>query len=410
MEPDNPEHENPALTAIFNAALPRVAQILAEFGDNHPVVRDFSTKKLVQRHREAGEWMKKLGLVIAPELEAVLTEPQLTLLKDNELTHLLKGAGATPQGDGCGLGHVHRGPLSAKTASVALEHMLQFNRAHTVYDADSRLPMYRRDSPSYSESTEAIPILVKRRDEEMGEGRPKKRAKRPNREPPATTVGADSGKGGWKLRPRKLKFHPTVVRALSQQKTVAKTLAQMFDAEQGREIEEQPKVVLDTDEALGACYEHTTPKPKLHKPAPANFKLRLAGQAIRPSRSDKSGCPPTNNSILRSYVQAPENQGPMAGGPQLHNLLLEELDEERLVDSVLGHGGNARRIFLPRRDARGYAARGNAAVVALIVRAKHTLNAGTTQNMVSVSIIKIEEKGGKQVVTSWVENQERTPA
>ncbi|KAJ7453883.1 hypothetical protein FB451DRAFT_1185165 [Mycena latifolia] len=92
MEPDDPEHENPALTAIFNAALPRVAQILAEFDDNHPVVRDFneyfSTKKLVQRHREAGEWMKKLGLAITPELEAVLTEPQLTLLKDNELTHL----------------------------------------------------------------------------------------------------------------------------------------------------------------------------------------------------------------------------------------------------------------------------------------------------------------------------------
>ncbi|KAJ7438877.1 hypothetical protein FB451DRAFT_1378111 [Mycena latifolia] len=97
-------------------------------------------------------------------------------------------------------------PLSAKTASVALKHMLQFNRAHTVYDADFRPPMYRRDSPSYSESTEAIPILVKRRgDEEMGEERPKKRAKRPNREPPATTVEADSGKGGRKLRPRKVR-------------------------------------------------------------------------------------------------------------------------------------------------------------------------------------------------------------
>ncbi|KAJ7466295.1 hypothetical protein FB451DRAFT_1369605 [Mycena latifolia] len=79
-----------------------------------------------------------------------------------------------------------------------------------------------------------------------------------------------------------------------------------------------------------------------------------------------------------------------------------------------GHQGlplhRIRDIDLAAGDARGYAARGNAAVVALIVRAKHTLNAGTTQNMVSVSIIKIEEKGGKQVVTSWVENQERTPA
>ncbi|KAJ7486717.1 hypothetical protein FB451DRAFT_1534719 [Mycena latifolia] len=252
MEPDDPEHENPALTAIFNTALRRVAKTLAEFDDNHPVVRDFneyfSTKKLVQRHREAVEWMKKLGLAVTPELEAVLTEPQLTLLKDNELTHLkeperhrrVMGVGSvllqllaiqTELGEplnlngdlvadlrdravvACSSDGVEAlqamftaVPLSAKTVSVALKHMLQFNRAHTVYDTDFRPPMYRRDSPSYSESTEAIPILVKRRgDEEMSEERPKKRAKRPNRKPPATTVEADSGKGGRKLRPRKVR-------------------------------------------------------------------------------------------------------------------------------------------------------------------------------------------------------------
>ncbi|KAJ7693019.1 hypothetical protein B0H17DRAFT_1132728 [Mycena rosella] len=45
-----------------------------------------------------------------------------------------------------------------------------------------------------------------------------------------------------------------------------------------------------------------THKPKPHKPVPAKFKLRLAGQAIRPSHSDKSAHP--WSSSPQSYHEA----------------------------------------------------------------------------------------------------------
>ncbi|KAJ7478553.1 hypothetical protein FB451DRAFT_1172882 [Mycena latifolia] len=206
MKHDSPEHENPTLTAIFNTALPRAAKILAEFDGNRPVVRDFNehfcTKKPVQRHREAGQWMQKLGLAVTLELEATLTEPQLTLLKLNEVTPLkeperycrVMSVGSvllqrlaiqTELGEPLNLNSELVADLrdravvaclsdgvealdamftaAALSAKKALKHMLQFNRAHTVYDADFRSSMYRRDNPSYSESTGTIPIFVKRR-------------------------------------------------------------------------------------------------------------------------------------------------------------------------------------------------------------------------------------------------------
>ncbi|KAF7377270.1 hypothetical protein MSAN_00147300 [Mycena sanguinolenta] len=77
MKPDDPEHNNPELTTIFNAAIPQVARILQEFDNAHPVVASyndfFKKKKLIDRHREAGDWMRSLGLIPTPELEAVLT-------------------------------------------------------------------------------------------------------------------------------------------------------------------------------------------------------------------------------------------------------------------------------------------------------------------------------------------------
>ncbi|KAJ7704039.1 hypothetical protein B0H17DRAFT_1193958 [Mycena rosella] len=94
MEPDNPNHENPALTAVFNSALPRIAQILAEFNHDHPVIKDFNEyfagKKEIQRHRGAGQWMADVGLVPTPELEAVLMAPLSALLRHGVLSHLIE--------------------------------------------------------------------------------------------------------------------------------------------------------------------------------------------------------------------------------------------------------------------------------------------------------------------------------
>ncbi|KAJ7458862.1 hypothetical protein FB451DRAFT_1372081 [Mycena latifolia] len=53
---------------------------------------------------------------------------------------------------------------------------------------------------------------------------------------------------------------------------------------------------------------------------------------------------------------------------------------------------------------------GKAGVVAHLVKTKHTTTAtGAAQTQVSVAIIKVEERGGKQVITSWVEALQVTP-
>ncbi|KAJ7739739.1 hypothetical protein B0H14DRAFT_2638198 [Mycena olivaceomarginata] len=38
LKPDDPDHENPQLEAIFSAAIPHIADILATFDHNHPVI------------------------------------------------------------------------------------------------------------------------------------------------------------------------------------------------------------------------------------------------------------------------------------------------------------------------------------------------------------------------------------
>ncbi|KAJ7458859.1 hypothetical protein FB451DRAFT_1406043 [Mycena latifolia] len=53
---------------------------------------------------------------------------------------------------------------------------------------------------------------------------------------------------------------------------------------------------------------------------------------------------------------------------------------------------------------------GGSAVVAHVVKTKYTPKGESAQNQVSVSIIKVEEKGGRHVVTNWVETQQNTPA
>jgi hypothetical protein len=53
MKPDYPNHKNPALSAIFDAALPQVTEILAKWDNGHSAINSFEafflTKKKVFR-------------------------------------------------------------------------------------------------------------------------------------------------------------------------------------------------------------------------------------------------------------------------------------------------------------------------------------------------------------------------
>ncbi|KAJ7443126.1 hypothetical protein FB451DRAFT_1568739 [Mycena latifolia] len=190
MDPNYPDHENPALTKIFNAALPRVAQILAEFDDTHPVIAscnkyfssDLKTKK--KEKPEVSNWRRILGLVPTPELEAVLLDP-LELLIHPDLAHLLEpernkrvmGVGSVlfqilgiqqelgeelnlngdlihELVDGSVVPCQHDGalalermfaaiPLPSAKSAVLVKRMLRFNTAHSIFDPTLRPPTYR---------------------------------------------------------------------------------------------------------------------------------------------------------------------------------------------------------------------------------------------------------------------------
>ncbi|KAJ6605393.1 hypothetical protein DFH09DRAFT_1300125 [Mycena vulgaris] len=92
MRPDDPGHQNPTLTSIFDTAIPQVAGILADWNNLHPAVASFNEyfagKKKHLRSREAPNWMDTLGLVSTPELEAVLTGPFISLMDHPALLNL----------------------------------------------------------------------------------------------------------------------------------------------------------------------------------------------------------------------------------------------------------------------------------------------------------------------------------
>lgn len=225
MKPDHQGHRNPALGAVFEAAIPRVAQILALFADSHPVVSSYNEyfrgKKLIDRNRNAGEWMETFRLVPTPELEAVISGPLDRLLKHKTLAPLddperqrrVMAVGSAllqllavqqELGESLNLnGDTMRDlrvedivrcrqdgaealtvmfasiPLPAATSGEVATHMVRFNNAHTVYDPDLRPPIFRREFPSHTEPTKAIPVVVKRKntDEDLDAERPKKRGK-----------------------------------------------------------------------------------------------------------------------------------------------------------------------------------------------------------------------------------------
>ncbi|KAJ7662529.1 hypothetical protein DFH06DRAFT_1396565 [Mycena polygramma] len=224
MKPDYPDHKNPQLSAIFKAAVHGVARILLVFEDTHPVVssynRYFADKKTIDRHREAGEWMRSIGLVPSPELEAVLAAPLGALLKYPMLARLLRpereqkvlavgsallqllavqhclGEPLDLNGDTLNdleVGAVVRcsfdGPealtamfsaiplASSKTGKLA-SHMVKFSETHAIYDSNISPPTYSRLFPSPVEPTESIVVVLKRKGDSHIEGeRAAKKAK-----------------------------------------------------------------------------------------------------------------------------------------------------------------------------------------------------------------------------------------
>jgi hypothetical protein len=94
MKPNDVGHMNQTLSSIFDAALSLIAEILAGWSNQHPVIRSFnryfSKKKKHLCNREAGEWMRTLGLVPTPDLEAVLSTPLISLMVHSILSELVE--------------------------------------------------------------------------------------------------------------------------------------------------------------------------------------------------------------------------------------------------------------------------------------------------------------------------------
>jgi hypothetical protein len=207
MKPDDPGHKNPALTSIFDAAIPQLVEILADWNNLHPVIASFNEyfagKKKHLRSREASHWMDTLGLVLTPELEAVLTEPLIRLIDHPALLRLTEEECQTRvMGVGSVLlqilavQHELGEPLNLngdliedlKDESVVacladgeealnamfsaitsqsmrsddlVQQMLAFKRDHTIFDEELRPPLFRRDRPSYFPPTKPIPVQIK---------------------------------------------------------------------------------------------------------------------------------------------------------------------------------------------------------------------------------------------------------
>ncbi|KAJ7359918.1 hypothetical protein DFH08DRAFT_953012 [Mycena albidolilacea] len=224
--PDHPDHNNPQLAHIFDAAISPAAEILATFDPAHPVISNFNQhfrgKRAIERRRVAGDWMRTLNLVSTPELEAVLQPSLIIVLGHQALAHLREpecqervlGVGSALlqtlavqhelgeplnlNGDiledlitGRVVRYLSDGPAALETMFGAISwpdvksgalagRMEGFKRTHTFYDPNLRLPTFRRDDPSIFVSTAAIPVQLKRKadgniEEDM---KPVKRAKR----------------------------------------------------------------------------------------------------------------------------------------------------------------------------------------------------------------------------------------
>ncbi|KAJ6565207.1 hypothetical protein DFH09DRAFT_1081864 [Mycena vulgaris] len=210
MKPDDPGHQHPILTSIFDAASHQVAGILADWNNLHPVVASFTEyfagKKKHLRSREASNWMDTLGLVSTPELEAVLTDPLISLMDHPALLNLTEeecqtrvmGVGSVllqflavqhelgeslnlngdlvedlkdesvvaclPDGDKALNAMFSAIPSTSTRSGVLVRQMLAFKRDHTIFDEELRPPFFQRDRPSHFPPTALIPVVRSARD------------------------------------------------------------------------------------------------------------------------------------------------------------------------------------------------------------------------------------------------------
>ncbi|KAJ7096211.1 hypothetical protein C8R44DRAFT_749057 [Mycena epipterygia] len=230
-------HKNPTLTAIFNAAIPHVVKILAAW---------------------RGNWTSSVGLVLTPELAALIEDPVQALLKHKGLAHLLEPermdriiavSSALLQvlaiqeqlseplnlnGDILNDLKLLDGRIVAWTSdsTEGLRAMLlgsgnwantmmdlntsKFNHAHSIYDPDYRPSLYHREDPSRFPTTEAIPVVVKRKaDKELVGDNLQKRGKGAGARATAEeTNGSKRAKGvKAELKRRPGQLQPTVLAA-----------------------------------------------------------------------------------------------------------------------------------------------------------------------------------------------------
>ncbi|KAF8143789.1 hypothetical protein K438DRAFT_1783428 [Mycena galopus ATCC 62051] len=229
MHPDHPRHKNHELADIFSAEILQIAEILTAFDSNHHMVANFlnyfRSRKEVEWHKNAGDWMAVLGLSPTPELEVVLDAAMAALLRhENFLSILEEECERRVLGVGSALlqilaiRHEIREPLDLKGdiltdffadrvapcptdgpktleamfaatpfpavntgSNDLLKQMLIFNKAHhALYDPDFRPLTFQRAGESIVTTTTPMPFLLKQKADVEIEG--KKPTKCPKRE------------------------------------------------------------------------------------------------------------------------------------------------------------------------------------------------------------------------------------
>ncbi|KAK7052008.1 hypothetical protein R3P38DRAFT_3255240 [Favolaschia claudopus] len=221
-------HENPHFSHIFNAALPSVAQLLAEFNAQNPVVRHYIAFSKRKPKKSEGKgtgkrmsktdsltahfWMCSIGLfptaemsaVLEPILERLLRRPELEDVASLERSRRVFGVGSAlfqilaiqdELGEqlnlnGDFLDDLRRGRVvscgregqeviqfmmsavlgSIPGATSTVEKHAKLERQLTIWVDGQRPPSYRRLANSSYDPTDPILIVAKRTAEEEAEG------------------------------------------------------------------------------------------------------------------------------------------------------------------------------------------------------------------------------------------------
>ncbi|KAJ6504349.1 hypothetical protein C8R47DRAFT_1210419 [Mycena vitilis] len=200
-----PGHENPVLSSIFDAALPTVAKILADWRNRNRVVEAFndciSGSRGIDMHRKPTLFLEAFGLIPTPELEAVLFDPlsrlmrphpELENLAEDECNRRVMGVGSAlfqllaiqhelgeplnlngdlisdlweqsvvpVRMDGTAALTAMFGSMGLEVDTPVDQQMLRFNREHTVYDRDYRPPSFKRELPSINPPRAPIAVVL----------------------------------------------------------------------------------------------------------------------------------------------------------------------------------------------------------------------------------------------------------